>query len=266
MTTFQKVVKYTAMAFAIFLTVSIIGGLLSMVGLFSGLFDRDAVTYDVKIYIVSQDIRKLEIKINAADFVIKKGSSFSVESNLKYLKVEDENGVLTIRDSKRSGSTYSGAVLTLYVPADIVFDRVNITTGAGRLTVDNLSADRINLDLGAGEVSIDTLIANSDIDINGGAGKITISDGNLNNLDLDMGVGQLNLTSALTGKGKFDLGIGESNITLIGTKDDYNLDIEKGIGNITIDGKNNSNIKYYGNGTNKVEISGGIGSINIKFK
>ena len=34
MTTFQKVIKYLAMAFAIFLTVSIIGGILSMFGLF----------------------------------------------------------------------------------------------------------------------------------------------------------------------------------------------------------------------------------------
>ena len=34
MTNFQKTVKYIAMAFAIFLTVSIIGGILSMFGLF----------------------------------------------------------------------------------------------------------------------------------------------------------------------------------------------------------------------------------------
>ena len=265
MTTFQKAVKYLAMAFAIFLTVSIIGGILSMFGLFGGFFGGDAVTDDIKTYTVSSDIKSLEVKINAADFTIKQGDSFSVESNLKYLTVEDKNGVLTIRDTKKFIRTYTGAVLTLYIPADTVFDKANITTGAGRMTVDNLSANTMNFELGAGEVAIDTLVASSDIDINGGAGKITISGGALHNLDLDMGAGQLNLTSALTGESDFDLGVGESNITVIGNKNDYKLDIEKGLGNITVDGTSVSNIKGQGNGNNDIEISGGIGAINLKF-
>ena len=264
MTNFQKTVKYIAMAFAIFLTVSIIGGVLSMFGLFGGFFGGDAVTEDIKTYAVSSDIQSLDVKINAADFTIKQGESFSVESNLKYLTVEDKNGVLTIKETKKFGSTYTGAVLTLYVPADTVFEKADITTGAGRLTVDHLSAGTMNFELGAGEVKIETLIATTAVDIEGGAGKITISGGALHNLDLDMGVGKLNLTSALTGESDFDLGVGESNITIIGNKDDYKLDIEKGLGNITVDGV--SNIKGQGNGKNSIEVSGGIGAINLKFK
>lgn len=266
MTNFQKTVKYIAMAFAIFLTVSIIGGILSMFGLFGGFFGGDAVTEDIKTYSVSADIKSLEIKINAADFTIKQGESFSFESNLKHLTVEDKNGVLTIKETKKYSKTYTGAVLTLYVPADTVFDRADIITGAGRFTVDQLSARTMKFELGAGEVTIDTLIATTAIDIDGGAGRITISGGALHNLDLDMGVGQLNLTSALIGDSDFDLGIGESNITVIGNKDNYKLDIEKGIGNITIDGTSVSNIKEYGNGNNIIEVSGGIGAINLRFQ
>ena len=48
--------------------------------------------------------------------------------------------------------------------------------------------------------------------------------------------------------------------------DDYKLDIEKGIGNITVDGASVSNIKEQGNGNNSIEVSGGIGAINLKFK
>ncbi|MBR3837981.1 MAG: DUF4097 family beta strand repeat protein [Clostridia bacterium] len=266
MTTFQKLIKYLAMAFAIFLTVSIIGGILSMFGLFGGFFDGDAVTEDIKVYSVSSKIQSLEVKINAADFTIKQGESFSVESNLKHLTVEDKNGVLTVKETKKFAHTYTGAVLTLYVPADTVFEKANIITGAGRLTVDSLSASTMNFEFGAGEVTIDTLVATSGIDIDGGAGKITISGGALHNLDLDMGVGQLNLTAALTGKSDFDLGVGESNVTVIGNQDDYKLDIEKGIGNITVDGESIANIKGQGSGQNKIEISGGIGAVNLKFK
>ena len=67
MTTLQKVIKYLAIAFAIFLTVSIIGGILSAVGLFGGLFSSDAVFEEVKTYSVAADIHNLDIEINAAD-------------------------------------------------------------------------------------------------------------------------------------------------------------------------------------------------------
>lgn len=266
MTTFQKVIKYIAMAFAVFLTVSIIGGILGAVGLFGGLFDDDAVLDDAKTYTVSGNITKLEVEINAADFTIKQADEFSVESNLKYLTVKEENGVLKIKENKRFGLTYNDATMILYIPANTVFEKADITTGAGRLTIDTLSANSLKLELGAGEVNITSLNAFDDADIDGGAGKITISGGSLRNLDLDMGVGQLNLTSAVLGNSDFDLGIGETNITLIGSKEDYKIDAEKGIGNITIDGKSVSNFDGIGNGDNKIEVSGGIGAINLEFK
>ena len=83
MTNFQKTVKYIAMAFAIFLTVSIIGGILSMFGLFGGFFSGDAVTEDIKTYSVSSEIQSLEVKINAADFTIKQGESASKSDNFR---------------------------------------------------------------------------------------------------------------------------------------------------------------------------------------
>ena len=190
----------------------------------------------------------------------------SVESNLKHLKVEEEGGLLTIQETKIFTGTYSGAVLTVYVPAGTLFDNVNFTTGASRLTIGNLSSGTLDFELGAGDVSIDSLVATKSADIDGGAGRITITGGALKDLDLDMGVGQLNLTSALTGNCQLDLGVGESNITLIGSKENYKLDLEKGLGNISIDGVNVSDYGSSGNSTNKVEIDGGVGSINVEFK
>ena len=274
MTTLQKVIKYLALAFAIFLTVSIVGGILSAVGLLGSLFsDDDAEWGDVigetKTYTVSSEISDLNIQINAADFYIKEGNSFSVESNLKNLEVDEKNGCLTLKDLtkiKLNGSNaYENAVLTIYVPAGMAFDNVNIKTGAGRFTVDNLSAATIGFELGAGDVTISKLIAEKSANIEGGAGRITISDGAIKNLDLEMGLGQLNLTSALTGDCNLDSGVGEMNVTLLGSKDDYELDIEKGIGNITVDGKNVTDFGSSGNGANEVDIHGGVGAINVRF-
>ena len=274
MTTLQKVIKYLALAFAIFLTVSIVGGILSAVGLLGSLFsDDDAERGDVigetKNYTVSSEISDLNIQINAADFYIKEGNSFSVESNLKNLEVDEKNGCLTLKDLtkiKLNGSNaYENAVLTIWVPVGTVFDNVNIKTGAGRFTVDSLSAATIGFELGAGDVTISKLIAEKSANIEGGAGRITISDGAIKNLDLEMGLGQLNLTAALTGDCNLDSGVGEMNVTLLGSKDDYELDIEKGIGNITVDGKNVTDFGSSGNGANEVDIHGGVGAINVRF-
>ena len=266
MTTLQKVIKYLAIAFAIFLTVTIIGGILSAVGLFGGLFAWDTATEDMKTYTATSEIHNLKIQINAADLYIKEADDFSVESNLKYLKVEEKDNTLIIEETKKFSGTYSDAVLTIYVPTGVVFDNTDLTTGAGRLTIETLSSGTLNFVLGAGDVSINSLVATTSADIEGGAGRITVAGGTLKDLDLEMGVGQLNLTSALTGNCQMDLGIGESNITLIGSKEDYKLDLEKGLGNISVDGKNVSDYGSSGTGANKVEINGGIGAINVKFK
>ena len=266
MTALQKVIKYLAMAFAIFLTVTIIGGILSAVGLLGGIFSGNTVTEDMRTYSVTAQINNLNIRVNAADLYIKEGDAFSVESNLKHLKVEEKGDTLSIEETKKLMGTYTGAVLTIYVPAGTVFDNASLTTGAGRLTIESLSSGTLDFELGAGDVSITNLVATKSADIEGGAGRITVSGGGLRDLELEMGVGQLNLTSALSGDCQLDMGIGEANITLIGDKEDYKLDLEKGLGNICVDGKAVSDYGSSGNGTNKVEINGGIGSIHIEFE
>ena len=62
MTTLQKVIRYLAIAFAIFLAVSIIGGVLGAVGLFGGFFEDNAVLEDAKTYAVSDDITQLDVE------------------------------------------------------------------------------------------------------------------------------------------------------------------------------------------------------------
>ena len=266
MTTLQKVIKYLAIAFAIFLTVSIVSGILEAVGLISGLLDRDAVSEEVETYTVSGECTSLQIEIGAADFVIRQGDALLVESNLKNITVKNERGVLTIREKKGWNATYHDAVLTLYVPAGTVWKEAEITTGAGRLTVNELSAERLELTLGAGETNIDSLTATVEADIQGGAGKITVAGGLLHNLDMEMGVGQLDLTAALRGDCHFELGIGESKITLVGKRDDYTVHTDKGISDLTVDGEAVSGRDRIGNGANRIDISSGIGAIRLFFK
>ena len=266
MTTFQKIVKYAAIAFAVVLIIGIVGFIVAVIGNFAfGIFG-DAVLDENKTYTVSGEISNVRIKINAADFYIKEGESFSVESNLKYLEVEESGDTLRmIETKKRSARDYDEAVFIFTVPKDFVFENADITTGAGMVTIGKLSAKNLELELGAGAVVIEELNATTEADISGGAGEVTVKSGILNNLEFDMGVGELNLKAKITGDSDIDLGVGEANLRFIGSDGDYRLDIEKAIGSIMVDGENISKNTVIGSGENRVDISGGVGTINIAF-
>ncbi len=240
----------------------IILSLVALVGCVSG----TVVVGEHKTYEIKSDIKSLDIEINAADFVIEHSDKFSVESNLKYLTVSDQNGILKVVENTKHAVSYNDAVLKVSIPADVVFENVSIKTGAAKLTAQSISANNVKLNLGAGKVQFDSIVANEKINIKGGAGQISILDGNLNNLRLDLGVGELDMTAKLKGDSKLKFGVGGSNLTLKGNKDDYDFDIQNGIGAITIDEITASSFVSSGNGENYVKIKGGVGATNITFQ
>lgn len=265
MTNVQKVIKYCALAFAIFLAVAIIVGICGSVFIVGNVVSGDKNVGEIRSYDVSADIHSLEINISAANFTVESADEFAVKSNLKSISVEEKNGTLFITEKKKINRLYDEAVLTLCVPDGTFFERVSITTGAGKFSVDSLSTQQLIFNLGAGDVNIKYLAVTSSADIEGGAGRITVLDGYINDLDLEMGAGQLNLTSSLTGDIEFELGVGESNITVKGNRDDYGLDIDKGLGTVTVDGEAVSSIDVNKNSRHVIEIDGGVGAINLDF-
>lgn len=268
MTSVQKTIKYLAMAFAIFLSISIIGGIFSALAGLSFIFtdrDREPVG-EMRVYDINGTVSSLSVDLNAAKLKIMTGDKFSVESNHKYISVSVNNGNLRIDETKEPFSVNSeGVTVILSVPEGFVFDDARIETGAAEVDVDTLSADVLKLNLGAGEVNIKNLTANSRAGIDGGAGELTIEGGLLRNLDIEMGVGELNLTSRIEGESSLDYGVGETNVTLLGTREDYKIKIDKGIGEAKLEGENMRDDSVYGDGENYIDIDGGVGEINIEF-
>lgn len=266
MTSWQKTIKYLAMAFALFLIVSILSGIFGALGLVSDVFDDEDAVGEMQTYTVSSDIQALKLDINAAKLRISESDTFRVESNNKYLKVTEENGCLVITETERYYSNANGKIqVNLYLPADCTFKKANITTGAGQVQMDRLSAEDLYLELGAGQVEIDTLEATRSSKISGGAGQVTVKNGALRDLDLDMGVGELRFTSALTGDCDLDMGVGAAYFTLIGSADDYRIELDKGVGAATLEGENLPDGAVRGNGINEIDIDGGVGEIRIAF-
>lgn len=271
MTTVQKIIKYLAISFAIFLIVSIFSSIMFGFSIVTDVFthskDSNILENLKDLNISGEDISILDIDIKYSNLIIKKGDTLKAETNNKYINYEQNGNKIVISEKRHSWFTRRNkSDLIVYVPDDFLFDGISIDAGAGKIEIDNINTKILDLDFGAGKTTIDNLMVENYAKIDGGAGEISILNGTINDLDLDVGVGKFTLNSKLTGENKIDAGVGELNINLIGNIDDYKLSVEKGIGKAKLNGNNIKNEKIYGNGKNTIDIDGGIGSININFK
>lgn len=267
MTTFQKIIKYLAMAFAIFLSISIITGICSALFTVANLFGTNKEEGIVINQAIGGDFSSISINLSAAELEIKTGDDFALQTNHKYLKCEEKDDILKISETRTLFASHPrGMKVILTIPQNKIFDYVDIRAGAGSVTIDELLSNMLDIELGAGELKAGELVATYKAEIDGGAGSVTIKGGHLSNADIDMGVGELNLESELSGKSSIDYGVGETNLVLIGEEDDYKIELDKGIGEAWLDGKKMSDDSVYGAGKSIIEIDGGIGELSITFK
>lgn len=269
----QKMIKYLALAFAIFLIVTIFSGILTGIYTMSNILglkkeSTESITEISTLELEEiDDYAYLDIEIKYSNFKIKLGEKFEVQTNNDNIEVNQKNNKLKIieKQSNWFWRNSNEEELIVYIPENIEFEKVNIETGAGRVNIEEIKAEKLKLNLGAGETIINNIISDN-VDIDGGVGKFTIENGTINNLDFDLGIGETTINAKITGNNKIDTGIGSLKLNIDGNIEDYKFKVEKGIGNIKLNGKQVSNNEIIGNGENVIDIDGGIGEIIINFK
>lgn len=227
MNSFQKVIKYVAIAFAILLSISIIKFGLDIVYLVlqsTNLVQSNSKVSNVNFNELSS---YLDIDVSYANLEIKRGETLRYETNVDGLESTQENNKLTIKENNKNIFKNKNKYVTLYVPENLNFDKVVINMGVG---------------------------------------KLDIRDVNLNNVDLDLGIGKVYVESTLTGKNSIECGIGEVNLNLNLTEEDYTFKLDKGIGSINLNNNNIGDSITIGSGNNVIDVEGGIGSIIIKTR
>ena len=275
MTTVQKVIKYLATAFAVFLIITIIsailsGGyaLLSALGLIHT--NKDIVTENLKV--ISKEVKEvttLKIDLAYTNLDIKTGDDFKVETNNSNITFEENNGSVKIKEENRNWlkNDNISSNLIICIPEDMIaIDETKIQTGAGKINIEKLNTQSLYLELGAGDVYIENVIATGETKIDGGVGKTELKYCEINNLKANLGMGEFTFSGKLTGKSEIDSGIGAINIDLIDNKNNYKIDVSKGLGNVTLDGQKLETDRVYGIGENYLDIDGGIGEIKIDFE
>lgn len=274
MTTFQKVVKYLAFAFAILLCVGIFGGIIGGIASIAPLLDKAAsndvdtnISTDKEIaeFAVTGDVKKLYIDIGAADLTLEYGEKAYVKYDRNRVNVKQDGGKLTVSEKTRLFNIDGNTDIVICLAKGTELADTDIDTGAGSVFCDGLVTNSLDVDLGAGGAEFRNITVSREADVDGGAGKLVIAGGIIRNLDFDMGVGRAEVRCILEGENKLDLGVGACVLELVGTEADYCLKLDKGIGNITVDGRNVHDGDVLGNGKTIVDIDGGIGSVSVTF-
>lgn len=264
----QRVIKYLAVGFALFLTFSIITGIMG--GLFSigSIFDTDddqSINEKLEGININNDSKIIDINIASSNITFKRGDNLKAETNNEYITIEESSDRLTIKEKKHSWFKTNNTDLIIYIPENYIFDGISIEAGAGKVDIKDFSTKKLYLELGAGKALINNITTINNTKIDGGAGDLTISNSTLHNLDLDLGVGKVDISSKITGISDIESGVGKVNIALVGSIDDYKIFLDKGLGTTSIDGIKVEDESIYGNGNNRIDIEGGVGSIDVVF-
>lgn len=279
MTSFQKVIKYGAIAFAIYLCfviISIIVGTITTIfGISLGMEIFQNSNNEAMITKWEQEysnMTSMDIDLSVCKLTIKKGDTLKVEASevSDKFKCNTEGNKLKIEDKNLHRNFFNQtedmkSEVIIYVPENMNFDEVTIETGVNETNIEYLKADKVNLEMGVGRYQINSLSAKY-VKIEAGAGEANINDSNIEELKLDGGIGRLSFTGKITKTADIECGVGRLEINLIGSSDDYKIKAETGLGNFKVDGQNVSDHQTIGNGDVNVKVDAGVGETVVNFK
>ena len=190
-----------------------------------------------------ENIDEIKIELASSHLLIRSGDELKVETNDGSIKTKVKKDTLRIEENGKILSLFDDTTVILYLPEGKYFDKINIEAGAGSVNIEKLLSKKLELDIGAGETTAQyiNVLNNAEIDL--GTGSFNVDDSDINNLSLDIGVGKCRFNGDFTGRSKIDVGIGEFTV-----------------GNDRINGE-----CTIGTGDNVLEVSGGIGKVEIGF-
>lgn len=233
MTEIQKIIKYCALALAVFL-IFIIVTTIANVG-YNILEKTDLINdsnskllkNNIVISNNESEIREIDIDIKSSNIILKTAENFKVETNNKDIKYSYEDGKVLIKQNNVNKwylNKNNNSKLIFYIPSEI-------------------SLEKINLNNNVGDVKIDFE--------------------KISNLNIDLDVGDIFVKSMLGGKNIIKSNIGDINLELSLKQEDYKFEFDKDIGEVKL---NNNKIKrdtITGDRNNNLKIKTNIGDIKI---
>lgn len=173
---------------------------------------------------------------------IGKDIGFSCTQDGEELKLKTKDKFL---DRNKQGE----GTITIYLPENDCLEELDMSLGAGYLWMDGVCADKLELDAGIGEAELTDLYA-GEAKIESGVGKVTASGVVTRELELNAGIGCIDYTAA-------------------GCEEDYDYEIQVGLGSVECGDSDYSGLSFEKEIDNhagrKISVDCGMGSVKIQF-
>ena len=297
MTGFQKFIKYTAIAFGTYLSITVIFVLLGIARTFVGISrlenkkieqpieeridenekenEQNVVTENIEESTTPnfsknyENIQKLEIDLENVNLEIKKGDSFKIEGmNLSDNIQIQENGENIKIDDEHIPSGYinENTQLVIYMPESKKIEEVDIEVQYVSVKIEKINTTKFSLDLKNNTCKINELIADY-AEINNESADIDISTGEIAKFQLEANLGNQNVNVKVRENAEFDLEHANAEIKLIGKQEEYQIMHKKQGGATYIAGQEIlSESDIIGNGNAKIELETKNTTMNVNFE
>lgn len=272
----QKVIKYCAMAFAIFLSVVIFGAIIAAVtGVATGIAGVTYLTEEKERINLSEQYTETEITelglqnilVDCNAYItVRRGDVLSVEATnvTEDYKIRCSNGKLSVLQEKKDffigfGWTFGDwdtreqEKVIVTIPESFVPNQLVIHSGSGKVSVTEVTSDRMELDSGSGsvemaDVKVDTLRVDS------GSGKVSLAGVDATESVLDTGSGSVKGENVSLGKLRVNSGSGAVRLTGLTAE---NVEVDSGSGSVEFAGKLTGDCEFEtGSGSATVAIDG----------
>jgi hypothetical protein len=228
---------------------------------------------NVEKFSLGNNIRELELEVGACSFTTEPSQDNDFHLEARYagkLQSYVEDGTLYIRStaSVKKWDELNGCQIILYVPDGTYFDDAEIEVGAGRLEFDSLYAGKVSLSVGAGRIRLDDL-QTGELEVSVGLGQVDIQRAVMGKLDAEIGMGEFVAAGTLNGDADVECSMGNVSLTLEGSMRDFNYELSKAMGNVTLgssSGSGFSSEKYMDNGADKtIDVDCAVGNVSVQF-
>lgn len=183
-------------------------------------------------------IRNLEVEVGKTEIQIAESDeeAILIERDMdteydKHVRIYQEGDTLKVEMEEWEDVDNDAGSMTLYVPKGMVFDSAELSVGAGSMEIENLRTRELDMEVGVGSIEADRIEAED--------------------LSLTCGMGSIEMTAK-------------------GNKQDYNYDLDVGMGGITIGGSEFNGMaiekQVQNHAVNNMEMECGMGSIEIYFE
>ncbi len=280
MTPLQKIIKYGAVGFAIYLCLMIISMTIFVItaifGITTGMeiFNQNSQNTAMltKWEQEYENITSLDIDLEICKLTIKKGEKLKVEASnvTQDFECKVEQNELKIKETPKSRWFFNQlneavAEVIIYVPETLELREAKIETGINETNMEYLKAEKVDIQMGLGKSQIQELIAGN-AKIEAGAGESKIENSQIESLKLQTGLGSLKLTSKILKNADIDCGMGKVEIDLIGKPEDYQVKAETGLGSFKVNGKQVSDNQVIGEGNSIIKVEAGVGETVVNLQ